>query len=212
VPAHRQYRRTRTGRASAAGDEARARILAAAFDLIADKGYRGTSIAQVAARAGISQSGLLHHFPTKPALLIAVLNYRSAQDSDLFEQNGVARSGWAAFDGGVELARRNANRPQVVRMFVTLSAEAMDPDHPGHAWIQNHYHMIEQQLTEAIEAGITDGTMRPDIPTAALVRLTISIMDGLQLQWLAAEGEIDMAGDLAAFVAHLRRSWGLMPT
>ena len=60
----RQYRRTLTERSSVAGDEARAKILAIAFELMAEKGYRGTSIAQVAARAGISQSGLLHHFPS----------------------------------------------------------------------------------------------------------------------------------------------------
>jgi AcrR family transcriptional regulator len=207
MPAPRQHRRTRTDRASAAGDDARARILEAAFELIADKGYRGTSIAQVAARAGISQSGLLHHFPTKEAMLIAVLQYRFELDSDLFERNDAVLSGWAAFDGGVELARRNADRPEMVRMFVTLCAEAMDPDHPAHQWIQNHYRMIERQLTEAVEAGIADGSMRPDIPTSTLVHLTISIMDGLQLQWLAGEGQLDMAAEFAAFVGHLKRTW-----
>jgi AcrR family transcriptional regulator len=204
----RQYRRTLTERASTAGDEARARILAIAFELMAEKGYRGTSIAQVAARAGISQSGLLHHFPSKQALLIAVIDYRQEVDSSTLEDaDGNPLLGWAAFDALAELVRTNSRRPQVVRMFATLCAEALDADHPAHAWIQDHYIMCEQTLVTAIEAGIEAGTMHPDMPPATIAHLTVAIMDGLQLQWLAGEGMVDMAAEFEAYVDHLKLTW-----
>ena len=206
----RQYRRTLTERASSAGDEARAKILAIAFELMADKGYRGTSIAQVAARAGISQSGLLHHFPSKQDLLIAVIDYRQEVDSRTLESaDGQVLRGWDAFDGLAQLVRRNSGRHQVVRMFVTLCAEAMDPDHPGHAWVREHYESGERALTAALEAGIADGTVRPDIPAATVAHLTIAIMDGLQLQWLASGGSHDMAGEFESDVDHLKGAWGV---
>ena len=206
----RQYRRTLTERSSTAGDEARARILGIAFEMMAEKGYRGTSIAQVAARAGISQSGLLHHFPSKQALLIAVIDHRRSVDARLLEDgNGQELQGWAAFESLVELVRHNSSRPQVVRMFVTLCAEAMDPDHPAHGWIRAHYADGERTLTAAIEAGVADGTMRAEMPAATIAHLTLSIMDGLQLQWLAGEGDLDMAAEFEAYVDHLKGTWAV---
>lgn len=208
----RQYRRTLTERASTAGDEARAKILAIAFDMMAEKGYRGTSIAQVAARAGISQSGLLHHFPSKQALLLGVIGYRQEVDSrSLEDEHGTALVGWDAFDALTELVRKNSGRPQVVRMFATLCAEALDPDHPAHAWIRDHYGSGERSLVAAIEAGIAAGVMHPEMPPATVAHLTLAIMDGLQLQWLAAEGALDMAGEFDAYVQHLRLTWEIAP-
>lgn len=208
----RQYRRTLTERASTAGDEARARILAIAFELMAEKGYRGTSISQVAARAGISQSGLLHHFPNKQALLLGVIDYRQETDSlALRRADGAPLVGWAAFDALTELVRKNSTREQVVRMFATLCAEALDPDHPAHDWIQQHYSDGERTLAAAIEAGIAAGTMHPNMPAVTIAHLTVAIMDGLQLQWLASEGSLDMAADFEAYVDHLRLTWGISP-
>lgn len=72
-------------------------------------------------------------------------------------------------------------------MFATLCAEALDADHPAHAWIQNHYADGEQGIAESIRAGIAAGTMHPDIPPETIAHLTVAIMDRLQLQWLASE-------------------------
>ena len=125
---------------------------------MAEKGYRGTSIAQVAARAGISQSGLLHHFPTKQDLLIAVIGHRHDLDARLLEnRGGGSLQGWGAFDALIDLVRHNSEHPQLVRMFVTLCAEAMDPDHPAHGWVRHHYADAESTLITAIEAGVADG-------------------------------------------------------
>ena len=49
--------------------------------------------------------------------------------------------------------------------------------------------------------------MRADMPAITIARLTLSIMDGLQLQWLASEGRLDMAGEFEAYVDHLKETW-----
>jgi AcrR family transcriptional regulator len=51
----------------------RERILAAATDLLAREGYAALRVAAVAKEARVSLGGQLHHFPTKEALVIAVL-------------------------------------------------------------------------------------------------------------------------------------------
>jgi AcrR family transcriptional regulator len=44
-------------------------ILRAALECFLEKGYHGTSIRTIAARAGLSVPGIYHHFPSKAALL-----------------------------------------------------------------------------------------------------------------------------------------------
>jgi len=56
----------------------REQILEAAKMLLAEHGYAALRVAAVAAKAEISLGGLLHHFPTKDALVIAVLERLSA--------------------------------------------------------------------------------------------------------------------------------------
>jgi AcrR family transcriptional regulator len=52
-------------------------ILESAAGLIAGRGIEGASLAQIAAAVGYSKAGLLHHFPTKQALVDAVLKAAS---------------------------------------------------------------------------------------------------------------------------------------
>jgi hypothetical protein len=66
----------------------------------------------------------------------------------------------------------------------------------------------DQTLAAAVEAGIADGTMLPDMPPSTIAHVTLTIMDGLQLQWLAGEGRPDMAGDFDAYIAHLKTHLG----
>jgi AcrR family transcriptional regulator len=45
------------------------RVLLAALECFVERGYHGTTIRQIANRAGVSVPGLYHHFPSKLALL-----------------------------------------------------------------------------------------------------------------------------------------------
>ncbi len=203
-----QYRRTVTDRTSAAGDQSRERLLVVALDLFASSGYRGTSIAQVAERAGLSQSGLLHHFRSKADLLAAALDHRDELEGHLLETaEGVPAMGWAAFDALVELVRRNAAEPRLVRLFVTLSVEAIDPDHPAHQWMMAHYDGVTAWLTAAIERGKGTGEMERRMPTAHVVQRTIATMDGLQILWFARGDEVDMVADFIEYVDELHHRW-----
>src|SRR5580698_313272 len=49
-------------------------LLAAASTEFAERGFDGTSIRDIAARAGVSLSALYHYYPGKQALLAAILD------------------------------------------------------------------------------------------------------------------------------------------
>jgi AcrR family transcriptional regulator len=57
------------------GEVTRGRIVEAAIRLFARDGYTNVSIRQIAKRVGITQAGVLRHFPEKRLILRAVLNF-----------------------------------------------------------------------------------------------------------------------------------------
>lgn len=57
------------------------RILAAAEDLFAERGYDAVSMHAIATRAGMCKANVFHHFTSKSALYIAVLR-QACRDSD----------------------------------------------------------------------------------------------------------------------------------
>ncbi|HXW84822.1 MAG TPA: helix-turn-helix domain-containing protein, partial [Candidatus Binataceae bacterium] len=54
--------------------DTRERVLQVARALFAERGYRGTSLRDIARRIGIKAPSLLHHFPSKQQLYLAVLD------------------------------------------------------------------------------------------------------------------------------------------
>lgn len=181
--------------------------LRAAIELIAEHGFASTSMAQVAEAAGISPSGLAHHFPSKMALLGAVLDHRDAMDS-LAETEGDGP--WEVFDGLVRLARVNAGRRQLVALYMTIIGEAASPGHPAHPWMERHYELSLTLLEDAVRTGQEQGLIRAEAPAGSIARTTIALMDGLQVQWLL-DPELDMAAELGAHVEGLKRAWSTPP-
>ncbi len=63
--------------------DTRERALAVAQALFAERGYRGTSLRDIAKRIGVKAPSLLHHFPSKQQLYLAVLDqvFESVEDA-----------------------------------------------------------------------------------------------------------------------------------
>ena len=200
-----RYRTARAqSRGERAGHESRAKAVRAAAELFATAGFKGTSVAQVAQQTGLSQSGLLHHFPSKAALLAAVLEDRDAEDGRFLSSDGEPPMSWAAFDALAALVARNSTRPQLVGLYVRISAEAIERSHPAHDWVRDHYAGTEAWLSDAIRAGQARGEIAADAPVEAMIHTTIAVMDGLQQQWLLNPQRVNMVKEFAAHVATLR--------
>src|SRR6266550_2463689 len=63
--------------------DTRDRVVVVAQALFAERGYRGTSLRDIAKRIGIKAPSLLHHFPSKQQLYLAVLDkmFESLEDA-----------------------------------------------------------------------------------------------------------------------------------
>ena len=117
----------------AKGRARRAEIIEQARALFGEVGYRGASLREIAGRCGLSHPGLLHHFPTKESLLLAVLQQRDADDVAWLGQAGPGPLD--PLVRLVELARHNATRRGLAELFTVIAAEATSPEHPAHEYV-----------------------------------------------------------------------------
>ncbi|RDI55535.1 TetR/AcrR family transcriptional regulator [Nocardia mexicana] len=178
------------------------RILDVALKTFADNGFRGASIAEIAERCGLSQPGLLHHFPTKAALLTAVLEHRDRVDLERLGFDEQLR-GPAALDRLARLVEYNVHVPGLVQLFTVVSGEAVTADHPAHGWAVDRYRRLQQWLVRALDGGIAAGTVAAGVDTAAVARQVTAMMDGLQLQWLLDPENVDMAALFRDYIDEL---------
>ncbi|MEU1123449.1 helix-turn-helix domain-containing protein [Streptomyces sp. NPDC005899] len=185
-------------RGYAKGRARRREILDQAMALFGEAGYRGASLRTIASRCGISHPGLLHHFPTKESLLLAVLEHRDEVDGEWLSLGGTA--GVDRLRRYADLAALNTTRRGIVELFSVVSTEATAADHPAHAYFVRRYRDSVAGAELAYAQARADGALRPGVAPDAAGRQLIALMDGLQVQWLLGVGVTDMAGVLRAHV------------
>jgi AcrR family transcriptional regulator len=165
--------------------------------LIAERGFWGLSLQDVADRCGLTVPGLLRHVGSKAGLLIAVLEHRDRADAlslrvHLRAGESQIPEDWSqGGPAGVDLRelcaatmRRNAAQPQIVQLFTVLAAESVNPRHPAH-----DYFVGRQQRAAAAFASLAQPlTDRPQ----ELALHVMAMMDGLQLHWLREPDTTDL--------------------
>lgn len=176
----------------------RGRILDAALEVFAESGYRSGSLREIASRVEMSEAGLLHHFPTKVAMLEAVLEHRDARASQIVDHE--AEDGLQVLARLIELARLNATEPGAVELFCVLAAEATAPDHPAHRFFVARYTRLRRQIGGALERVRAAGQLRDGVDPARAATRLIAIWDGVQVQWLLDRRSLDMAAELVDYL------------
>ncbi|WP_241842895.1 TetR/AcrR family transcriptional regulator [Agromyces albus] len=194
---------TTTGRNKPRGSYAktgmkRAAILEAALAVFAKGGYRAGSLREMASHVGMSEAGLLHHFPNKSALLAAVLELRDDHAREMVPFD--SEDPLEALRGLITLARYNASVPGVVELYCTLSAEATSPQHPAHDYFVRRYDLTVDSVRQTFECCRERGILRPGLRPESAARATVALMDGLQVQWLLDRDGVDMADELEVYL------------
>jgi AcrR family transcriptional regulator len=176
-------------------DESRTRILHAAIAEFAVSGYRGASVGAIARRAGISQSGLLHHFPSKELLLAAVIDMRTAAHEEEYLAATAEDPDLGFMTGMVHLMRRGALELQLTRLFVVVTAEATSPDHPAHQWAMRRNQGTMRLVVAALREAQKRELLKADFDVNVIATNLLAAMDGLQLRYLlmAEDFRIDKA-------------------
>jgi len=128
-------------------------ILDGAAALFAEFGYYGSSLRDIARHIGISHPGMLHHFPSKGALLDGVIDRLEASAQATLDRTDELCS------RPDELVDRIASlydpTSDAVALLAMLSSEAVGPEYPARYRIARlrrvHEHIIERCVTQLVD-------------------------------------------------------------
>jgi AcrR family transcriptional regulator len=194
-------RRRRAPTGTPRGDRRKAEIVDAAIAFFAEHGYRGASIAAIADAVDLTLPGLLHHFPSKADLLVAVLEERDRRGAAAVEE----ASGGSVLASLALLADRNAASRELVQLFTVLVGEAaVTDDHPAHAHFAERYRAVIASVGDRLAADQRAGALPAGTDCELTARIVLAAMDGLQIQWLFDES-FDMARAIEALADLLER-------
>ncbi|MFD0262379.1 TetR/AcrR family transcriptional regulator [Kitasatospora indigofera] len=162
-------------------------ILETALACFTEHGYHGTTIRTVAARADLSVPGLYYHYPSKQALLVAIVSY--AMD-DLWE-----RSTAALQEAGPDVQRR---LDLLVECLVLFHAYRRDLAFIAASEIRSlvgdartTYIGARDRQQRLMDDVMEDGVARKVFTTAyprEASRAVVTMCTGVS-QWYRAEGE-----------------------
>jgi AcrR family transcriptional regulator len=173
----------------------RREILDVATSLIATSGFNGIPVGRFAEACGMTKAGLLHYFASKEDLLVAVLERRDELDAFAFAPDRVPATDAASSRALLtRLVRRNLSQPSIVQLYTVLSAEALDPSHPAHAYFAERW----EASTRAFE--VCAFPWHPQ-PRRCAIQVH-AFLDGLQVTWLR-DPSIDFEAEWNAFADRL---------
>jgi AcrR family transcriptional regulator len=183
-------------------------LLTVAADLFATKGYRNTTVRDIADAAGILSGSLYHHFESKEQLVDEIL--RSFQD-DLFGQ----------YD---DILASDAPPVTKLEQAIRVSFDAIDRHHSEVAIFQNDaahlgtldgFEYVAERHAQSrdfwlqlLREGVDAGALRSDLDTEVVYRF---IRDGLwfSVNWYRPGGVLAAADVADQFAAMLLE--GLTP-
>ncbi len=188
-------------RKSPKGERRREEILNAAMRHFANDGYQSSSFAAIAEDVGLTLPGLLHYFPTKVDLLLAVLSKR---DEEIVKDLTKESDGWRlCLLGLISIVEHNQTIPGVIRTFAILNAESITKDHPAENWFADRVAKTTGYISTVLKAGIKSGELRSEIEPDHIAAELIAIMDGLQMLWLRKPQQFDMLSVFSDYIHRL---------
>ena len=181
----------------------RAEVLDATVALLEEGSWRGTSLAAVAARAGVSKGVVTYWFPDKDALIVAAVDrYHAGWTERLAAVAAAEGSVDARIDRLIEAGFGSVE--EVVRE-IAMQAEVLSyaKENPAVAdRVRAAYASFRQVTAALLQIGVDEGYIVD--PPEDLHRMVHALIDGLSFQ-IAADPSVDLPALRASLKDHLLR-------
>ena len=172
----RIVRRTQAERTAAT----RSRVLDATVDSLVEDGYAATTISRIQERAGVARGTLLHHFPTRAALLVAVVEDIAARRLDVLDGQAELRPS-GDWDAAIDLVWRDLQSPSFLAALELWVAARTDPD------LRSALAPVERTVFEAVHRAVTSIVADDDPRVPTLVQFTIDLLTGSTMTTLLVD-------------------------
>lgn len=165
------------GRQSAVGDvtDTAVRIMLAAADAFAERGFHATTTRDIASRAGLSPAGVYVHFASKEVLLFELSRRGHARARDLLlaatQASPTPTEALRAIVGG--FSRWHAEHYELGRI-VQFEFRHLSPEHRDEVLTLRKE--IDQVVAGVLREGVASGEFEvDDVPTTALALLSMAV-------------------------------------
>jgi AcrR family transcriptional regulator len=171
------------------GEETHERILHAALEGFAQNGFDATGVAEICRRAGVSKGAFYHHFPSKQAVFLELMEqWLTGLDEQL---SGAARGAKTVPERLLRMARMArlifVMAEEQLPVFLEFWAKASRDPQIWEATI-SPYRRYRDTFSSMIEEGIGEGTLRPIDPRNAAYAI-VGLATGLILQGVLGPDE-----------------------
>ncbi len=175
------------------------RLLDAAGELIAERGYVGMTLAAVGERAGYSRGLVTMRFGSKANLLDALverITTRWSHQSLLPATKG--RSGLEGFLGLISAIQRQFERdPHNIRLLYALMFEALGPNEELRNAFVGFHRRQRADTADLLRRGIEDGSIKPETVVDDEAKAIVTGLRGIAYQWLLDPDDFDPVPALA---------------
>jgi len=166
-------------------------ILEAAIKVFARQGFHQSTVAQIAKEAGVADGTIYLYFKNKDDILVQFFNYKTKLVFDSFRTE-VARAD-SSLDKLRYLIRRHLEEFQRNReMAVVYQVETHQSSRLAEAQIKEMSKMYRDLISEIVEQGQQEGTIRKDLYVGLVKRFFIGAVDEVINTWLHSNGEYDL--------------------
>ena len=156
-------------RARMSGEERRAAVLEAAAEIFTRGSYRGTTTAEIARRAGVTEPILYRHFASKRDLYLACLDSAWAETQRMWEgavEEERDPALWIGAMGGAYLRAARERHGLIANLWVQAITEASD-DAEIRKYLRRHLREVHRFVTDVIERSqAADGIPKDRDPEA----------------------------------------------
>ena len=178
-------------RKRADGELSRERILDAATEIAAERGYEGTSIGAVSAKCGLPASSIYWHFKDKDDLIAAVIerSFASWLMAWRLPDEGAARDRVAGL--AMQIAKALLDSPDFIRLGLMLALERRPVEPQARAMFLQARAQACYELTNTLREltpGLTDAQINQ------LVTYAIAGADGLFIAKEIGGDAVDLVG------------------
>jgi len=185
-------------------------IVTAAWECFADKGYKETTIRDIARKLKLSTGIIYCHFKGKADILEAVQECGRTNTEDVLDRIALEKTTPEAVREiirAVALQMPVASRRRNAKAAIHLWAEAIKKTSYRRIYIKQ-YRLVERAISRIVSEGVKRGELRKEINPVAFAAYLLAVISGLQVQ-LVLNDVLDpdrYSEDIAAFI--LDRLWG----